>query len=264
MKKTIIWFLAIFSAVALAFYQRISGPTYPIKAKENVADNSFQYRLQRSAQAYKDLTIEVSTDSQVELFLSYQILNSSFPKQQIRFIRTNNLQKAVLKGLPPAGKIAYQIYFQQNKEQYFLLSGKPVVVRFKASVSSALLILHVLFMFLTPILCLASFLYYLQKNAFYRKLFLLAILALIIGGFILGPLVQKAAFGVYWSGFPFGNDLTDNKTLILLIVWLFVFFRLKKQPALIYLAVIFLLLNFLIPHSLFGSEYDFQTGSLKK
>jgi hypothetical protein len=37
---------------------------------------------------------------------------------------------------------------------------------------------------------------------------------------ILGPVVQKFAFGEYWTGFPFGTDLTDNKTLIAFIGWI--------------------------------------------
>ena len=43
---------------------------------------------------------------------------------------------------------------------------------------------------------------------------------MIPGGFILGPLVQKFAFGEYWTGWPFGGDWTDNKTLAALVAWL--------------------------------------------
>ena len=31
--------------------------------------------------------------------------------------------------------------------------------------------------------------------------------------------VQKAAFGAYWTGFPFGYDLTDNKTVLMWLAW---------------------------------------------
>ncbi len=37
---------------------------------------------------------------------------------------------------------------------------------------------------------------------------------LLVGGMILGPVVQKYAFGVFWTGVPWGWDLTDNKTLV--------------------------------------------------
>ncbi|MCX8055813.1 MAG: hypothetical protein N3A67_09145, partial [Ignavibacteria bacterium] len=51
-----------------------------------------------------------------------------------------------------------------------------------------------------------------------------------IGGMILGPLVQKFAFDAYWTGWPFGHDLTDNKTLVALIFWLIALFKLRKNP----------------------------------
>ncbi len=41
-----------------------------------------------------------------------------------------------------------------------------------------------------------------------------------VGGLILGPVVQKHAFGAFWTGIPFGYDLTDNKTLLMWMVWL--------------------------------------------
>ena len=36
---------------------------------------------------------------------------------------------------------------------------------------------------------------------------------LLVGGFVLGPLMQWYGFGAWWTGVPFGWDLTDNKTL---------------------------------------------------
>ena len=43
---------------------------------------------------------------------------------------------------------------------------------------------------------------------------------LVFGGFVLGPAVQKQAFGEWWSGVPYGWDLTDNKTLLAFLAWL--------------------------------------------
>lgn len=41
-----------------------------------------------------------------------------------------------------------------------------------------------------------------------RKLAFIALGGMTLGGMILGPIVQKYAFGEYWTGFPFGGDLT--------------------------------------------------------
>jgi hypothetical protein len=81
---------------------------------------------------------------------------------------------------------------------------------------------------------------------------------------ILGPIVQKFAFGSFWTGVPFGWDLTDNKTLIAFLFWILaVVMNLKKErPVYTILAAIVLLLVFSVPHSLFGSELDYSSGQV--
>ena len=72
--------------------------------------------------------------------------------------------------------------------------------------------------------------------------------------------VQNFAFGEYWTGIPFGTDLTDNKTLIAFVSWLIALLALlkTKQPTpWIVAAAIVTLVIFLIPHSVFGSELKY-------
>ncbi len=85
---------------------------------------------------------------------------------------------------------------------------------------------------------------------------------LLLGGMILGPVVQKYAFGEFWTGFPYGTDLTDNKTLIAFIGWiiaLIAVFRSQKPKWYILIAAIIMFIIFIIPHSLLGSELDYST-----
>jgi hypothetical protein len=84
---------------------------------------------------------------------------------------------------------------------------------------------------------------------------------LFVGGFILGPLVQKFSFGMFWSGFPIGFDLTDNKTLIALVGWLMALFMMRKgKQARVWVvaAAILLMVVYSIPHSVLGSELDYS------
>jgi hypothetical protein len=63
---------------------------------------------------------------------------------------------------------------------------------------------------------------------------------------------------------PFGWDLTDNKTLIAFLFWVVAVilnYR-KKRPLYTILASVVLLLVFSIPHSLFGSEFDYSSGQV--
>ena len=92
----------------------------------------------------------------------------------------------------------------------------------------------------------------------------ITIILLLIGGFILGPVVQKYSFGQFWTGWPLGDDLTDNKTLFALIAFVAAWFLRNKSygrwlaigAALVMLAV------YLIPHSMGGSELDRETGEV--
>ena len=45
----------------------------------------------------------------------------------------------------------------------------------------------------------------------YGRLILWTVALLTVGGLLLGPIVQKYAFDAFWTGWPFGTDLTDNK-----------------------------------------------------
>jgi hypothetical protein len=90
-----------------------------------------------------------------------------------------------------------------------------------------------------------------------RPLTTMALGLLLVGGFVLGPLVQQAAFGAYWTGVPWGYDLTDNKTLIAVAAWLFAAWRVYTRPDArwsLMLAALATLVVFAIPHSVWGSQ----------
>ena len=46
-----------------------------------------------------------------------------------------------------------------------------------------------------------------------------ALLCTFIGGWPLGYLLNYQAFGPIWEGFPFGYDITDNKTQLIFLFW---------------------------------------------
>jgi hypothetical protein len=76
-------------------------------------------------------------------------------------------------------------------------------------------------------------------------------------------MVQKHAFGVWWSGIPFGYDWTDNKVLVSLLAWGIALFANRggrRSRASIYVAGVVTLLVYFIPHSIFGSEFDYRTN----
>jgi hypothetical protein len=88
---------------------------------------------------------------------------------------------------------------------------------------------------------------------------------LVLGGFVFGPLTQYYAFGQGWTGFPFGRDLTDNKTLIMLVFWLAALratLKGKAARAWVIAAFIVTAAVYLVPHSMFGSQLDYKKGEV--
>ena len=99
-----------------------------------------------------------------------------------------------------------------------------------------------------------------------RRCAIIAFIGMSIGGMVLGPIVQKYAFGEYWTGFPYGGDFTDNKMLIMWLVWVIALaiagFKPKPKERLsriaILLAAAVMSFVYLIPHSMGGSTLDYD------
>ena len=113
---------------------------------------------------------------------------------------------------PAAGKLEYQVRLMRGEERV-LLPAQPAVTRFKGAVSPYVLIPHVLAMFLGMLWATRAGLGAVSKEPTRTRTFITLAL-LLAGGVVLGPIMQHQAFGAWWTGVPFGFDLTDNKTLI--------------------------------------------------
>lgn len=102
------------------------------------------------------------------------------------------------------------------------------------------------------------------KHAKFRFYGTLTVIFLFIGGMILGPIVQKYAFGEFWAGIPFAWDLTDNKTLVSFLFWglAWIMNRKKERPVYTIVASIVMILVYSIPHSMHGSQLDPETGEI--
>ena len=160
---------------------------------------------------------------------------------------------------PAAGKIMYQIFLTDGDKR-IPLTEEPINIRYKGSVPMGVIIPHILFMFLSMLFSFRAGIEVLRKGRKIVSLAWMATLSLLVGGLILGPIVQKYAFDAYWTGWPFGHDLTDNKTIVSFIFWLIACIVLLRNPnkkSWVLAAAIIQLLIYLIPHSMFGSELDY-------
>ena len=198
------------------------------------------------------------------LFWKRYKFDSEFNK--VEMTGTDTLTAALPKQ-PPAGKLEYYVVLTKKDKNYSLPSDESVIIRFKDDVPIWVLIPHVLAMFLSMLFAARAAFEYFSNEPGLKFYTYWTVGILFVGGFILGPIMQKYAFGEFWTGFPFGYDLTDNKTLIAMIGWLVALFMLKKSPhpkRWILFAALLMFLVYLIPHSVLGSEHDYGKEQLNK
>ncbi len=263
--KTIPWVLAVLITLTAAFYQKTTGPTYPKKEKITINNTDYKVKLITSSSLDEEAKLEFTIpDKSVSANLYYRQYPTSNEWTSTNFIRNNDMISAILPNLPPAGKYEYYIKFSSPGGEYSLYQNKPVVIRFKDAVPGWALLPHVVFIFFAMLFANLVGIFVLFKNPKYKVYLNITFFLLLLGGMIFGPIVQKFAFGEYWTGVPFGWDLTDNKTLIAFVGWcIAVLGNLKKdRPWLALLASIIVLIIFSIPHSMFGSELDPSTGKI--
>ncbi len=264
MRKGLFWTLAVVLTLASAIYQRVTGPTYPLKGTTVVGGTEARYELVRSAETTADAAISVTAPAPLEGRIEWRRTKSADDWMTAALVRQGDRLVGGLPRQPTAGKIAYKIILTGGGESKSLSGDTPAVLRFKDPVPAWIIIPHILVMFAGMLLSTAAGLAALDKKRNPRRLAIWTVALLFLGGFVLGPLVQKFAFGVAWAGFPAGTDLTDNKTLIAFLFWVAALIAGRKgKPArpFVIAASLVTLLAFLIPHSVLGSEYDYSRMS---
>ncbi len=260
MKKVSFWVLAVVITLGSAVYQRMTGPTYPLAGKASVAGVEVRFRLPRSAETVSDAQVSVPAPAPVEGWLEWRRYKMADDWTRVALVREGDRLVGLLPAQPAAAKVEYRVTLTGSGDSKSLTGDVPVILRFKDPVPAWVLIPHILVMFTAMLLSTAAGLAALDKKRNPRRFVLWTVALLFAGGFILGPLVQKFAFGVAWSGFPLGMDLTDNKTLIAFLFWIGALLAGRKgkpaRPSVITASLVTLLV-FLIPHSLLGSEYKY-------
>jgi len=260
MKRTILlWVIAVVITLVSAIYQRMTGPTYPLSGEVKINEKTINYKLIRSQGGEEDAIIKIAThDDSIEGILYWKRFKTDDEFIAVPMDYENGELIASLPNQPKAGKLEYYVELNNVK----IPAEQNVVIRFKGDVPIWILIPHVIAMFGAMLLSTRTGLEIFRKEKDnLLKLTYWTLGFLLIGGFLLGPAVQLYAFDAWWTGFPFGMDLTDNKTLIALIVWLTALFMYKKssRPRVWALgASIVMLIVFLIPHSMFGSELNYN------
>ncbi len=256
--------LAFLITIASAVWQRMSGPTYPVRGRVTLAGQEIPLKLTRThgGEGGQPVTV-VAPDAAITGTVAWRRFPTDDTWSFLPMERRGDTLEAALPHQPPAGKLEYQVRLTRGAETQ-LFPPRPAVTRFKGDVSTPLLIAHVAVMFSAMLVSSAAGLAALVPGLPLRKRTLITLFLVLLGGFVLGPMVQKAAFGAWWTGIPFGWDLTDNKTLFAALFWgaAAVLQRRGGEARIaVVLAALATLVVFAIPHSVWGSEIRWEATS---
>jgi len=268
MKSTLwYWIVAVVITLSAMVYQRVTGPTHPKLVKYAINGEKQSNSFPRSGDSGTDCKIELKNlPSDCEATLYYRHFPLKEEWTQLPFVNESGKITSALPTQPAAGKLEYYIEIKNtnNSTVVGLSKEEPIVIRFKNPVPAWALVPHIILMFIAMLLSNLTGALSIFNHDRFRYFGILTLITLLVGGFIFGPIVQYYAFGQAWTGFPFGFDLTDNKTLIALIAWgIAVYFNGKaRRPIISLLAAIVMIIVFSIPHSLRGSTLNYDTGKV--
>ena len=265
-KSTILWTVAIMITVAAAVYQRKTGPTYPVSGEKSIGGRNIAYELIRTYNTGSQAAIKILvTDTSIRGEINFRRFRSFDKWTHEPMFRSGDTLIGFLPGLPPAGKVMYQVTLSKG-DSSVLLNDDPAVLRYKGAVPGFVLIPHIFFIFFAMLFSTRAGLEALVKGKLVYVYTWVTLTFLAIGGLILGPIVQKYAFDAYWTGWPFGHDLTDNKSLVAFIFWVIALAMLSRnrvRRTWVVVAAVVTLVVFMIPHSMLGSEIDYTKETPK-
>lgn len=263
-KSILLWVISIIFTLSISVYQRMTGPTHPVRGEVEINDKTYKFKLLRTFDGDKaPVKIKVE-DKTIQGKVFHKIYRSKGDWTVSPMKYEGEYLTSYLPHMEPAGKIAYKVELNDGNKQY-LLSADPTVIRYKGAVPAGVLIPHIILMFLAILFSFRTGVEAVFKGHRTFKYATVTLVTLLIGGLILGPIVQNYAFGDYWTGWPFGGDWTDNKTIFAFLFWVIAWFVLRKNsknrlwPI---VAAIVLFSIYMIPHSMGGSELDPETGKV--
>lgn len=260
-RPLVLWIIAIVITLASVVYQRMTGPTYPIRGAVEINDEKIKYRLLTTYVTDNDARMEINVpDRNIAGEVKYKRYKSYDEWNIEPLPRDGDNLIVTLPKQPPAGKVMYQIALIDASGSRYELSEKPVVIRFKGAVPGYIIIPHIIIIFMGMLLATRTGFEAIVNGPKSYSLTIWTTILLIVGGLIFGPLLQKFAFNEFWTGWPVGHDLTDSKTAFAVVFWLIALWRsrgVRKGRFWIILAAVVTFIIYVIPHSVLGSEIDY-------
>jgi hypothetical protein len=264
-----LWLVAVALAVGAMMFQERTGPSKPLRGSFEVDGQSYDHFLTRSGLSAEDERVAIPNPGRgVTGTLYYKRYKTGDSLTAVPLRADGEELVAELPPEPAAGKLEYMIMLVTPSGEQIRVpdQAESVVIRFKDPVPAYFLVPHIACMVLVILFGIRAGLSALVQPATKARYAWISLGIMTLGGMILGPIVQKYAFGALWTGFPLGYDLTDNKTLLMWLAWLLACATLLRRwqlservkRAAIVAATLVMMVVYLIPHSARGSELDYS------
>ncbi|MEI8201494.1 MAG: hypothetical protein WCH34_00665 [Bacteroidota bacterium] len=268
-KSVLLWVVAVVFTLLFLVYQRWTGPTYPVSGHFQYANTEVKYKLLRTSDAAADQEVKVMAPGNViKGKFEFRRFHSNDTLSTVEMMRSGDTLIGMVPHQAPAGKVSYQIKLYTDADPNGMyIKPEPTVIRFKGPVPIWVLLPHIILIFGAFLFSTRTGLSAMVKGKNTFAYSVVTLICLTIAGGILGPVMQKYAFGAFWTGWPFGHDLTDNKTAVAMLFWIIAIVKMwknreNKKWAII--ASVVLILVYLIPHSVLGSEIDYTATQTPK
>ena len=278
MTTIVLWVIAVLVTGASLLWQDQTGPTYPLSGAVQTAKGPVQFEFLRSETIGTDLKVlmfdPVPQGVSARVRFRRYTTNDAWSELPLtrgtfEFSRRGSVTKVTGIGaeLPSlherAGKYEYFVDISDGSGASFSVTGdKAILARYKGDVPMPVLAVHILVIFLAMLFAVRATLEAVIDGN-YKWMLWATLVAFFLGAFVLGPLVQWYAFRVWWSGFPFGGDWTDNKVVVELLAWIVAVamnWGKRRNRWVVVGAGLVTLAVYFIPHSIFGSEYRYGGG----
>ncbi len=269
MKRVILlWFLAFVLTAAFLVWQKISGPTYEKRFDTELVGTRIKGELLRTHSITADMPVTIHVpDEAVSATVVWRRFPTDDPWTELPMERDGEVLRSLIPRQGMAGKVEYHVEFTKDGQKVEVPKGEAAVARFKGDVPNTVLMLHIFAIVMAFLFSTRAGFEALANGPALKLLSRLTLGFIMVGGLILGPIVQKYAFDAYWTGWPLGEDLTDNKLAVGALLWLIAVIRSRnvgpgntagKWWAVAAMVVIFVI--FSIPHSIHGSTLDYESG----
>ena len=116
-----LWVLSFILVTLAAFYQRVTGPTFPVLGHFEIGGNEIRLNLPRSFGGTGDAEVRLTApDTRIGGIIETKRSPSGDPWARHDLVRQGNDLVGFVPHQPPAGKVMYRIYLYGGAESNWL------------------------------------------------------------------------------------------------------------------------------------------------